>query len=288
MTKRTGESGNSQASDNAQGPADPNAGRQTKAAVGQMYAAFGALLLSVISLGVSGYSAYLTGQQNSNAQEQELVTLVTDIAQGQQQGSSTTVNVNGISVELTQLGEAEEAENIINSIPSRVSSVERYVVGTGLEDGEDYQPALALIQAAAVEASDPRTAADAWRAAAEINYKLGRTSQAQSDINQAMGSFDKYRDFGFYNNSNIAYTDLFDVYYQLYYRTPADCSKAINEWNGAADLIMHNKNLLSGSNATTAENNAGNALAKVCHIPHVTLEKEIPFQFHPPQPGSKG
>ena len=262
--------------------------REANATVSAKNVAIAALVLSIISAGVSGYSAYLTGQQNSNAQQQELVTLVTDIAQGQQQGSSTTVNMNGISVELVQLGEAEEAENIINSIPSHVTSVERYIVGTGLEDGEDYQPALTLIGEAATEASDPRTTADAWRAVAGINYKIGRTSQAQNDIEQANRSFNGYPLLGFYNNSNIAYTDLFDVYYQIYYRTPADCSQATNEWQGAAGLIMKNKNLLSGSNAIATENNAGNALANICHVPRATLEKEIPFQVNPPQTGSAG
>jgi hypothetical protein len=272
MAERSRESKNTQAPDEALSPPD-------RATVNASHWALGSLAVSMISLIVSFYSAYLTGQQNSNAQQQELVTLVTDIAQGQQ--GSSTVNVNGISVELTQLGEAEEADNIINSIPSHVSSVERYIVGMGLEAGKDYQPALKLVMEAAMEGSDPRTAADAWRAAAEIKYKLGSDSQAESDIYLAKRSFDKPDVLKFDKENDIAYTDLFDVYYQA----PINCSAAINEWHEAAGLIKENKNLLSGPNATATEKNAGNALANTCHVPLAVLEKEIPFQVDLPQPG---
>jgi hypothetical protein len=289
MTGRFRKSKNAQTSNKALRPADPSAERESKATVWSAVFAGFSLLALMASIIVSIHSAQLTGQQNNNAQQQELVTLVTDIVQGQQ-GSSPT-NGSGISAELAQLGEAEEANNIINGLPpSDVSSVEIYIVGRGLELGDDYQLALLLFAKVEQKGPDPSTAADAWRSAAAISYQLGLTSRAEGYINLAKESFNGPHVLGSRSSkeSDIAFTDLFDVYYQIYYQAPSDCSTAINEWNEAAGLIKENKNLLSGPNDTTTEENARNALAYTCHVPLVTLKKEIPFQAEPPQPGNAG
>jgi hypothetical protein len=287
MAERSSEAEHPQAPNSTPSPKDPSAERESKATVwSAVFAGFS--LLALVASIIIGYSATklaeqqtklagqqteLTGQQNTNAQQQELVTLVTDITQAQQ-GSSTD-NVNGISSELTQLGEAEEADTIINSLPpSDVTSVEEYVVGTGLEDGEDYQPALRLVMESAKAASDPRTTADAWRAAAYINYQLGFNSRAEYDIHQARRSFGQPDVLEFEKESNIAYTDLFDIYYQA---RIVGCSTAVNEWNEAIGLIKKNQNLLSGPSATAAEKNARNALADTCRVPLAALEKEVPI-----------
>jgi tetratricopeptide (TPR) repeat protein len=206
------------------------------------------------------------------------VTLVTDISQGQQ--GSSAANGNSVSPQIAQLGEAEVASSIIITtlaVTGDVSPVERYVVGTGLENGENYQLALPILLKAAQQKSDPRTAANAWRASAEIYYLLGYPAQAESDVNLAKRSFDEPDPTKFYKESNIAFTDLFDVYYQVYSKVPKDCATAIKEWNEAAGLLKVNKHLMNSSNSKAAERKAGDALANICYVQRASLEKEIPF-----------
>lgn len=238
--------------------------RESKATVSAMHIALLSLLVSLISAGVSVYSAHLTGQQNKNAQEQELVSLVTDMVQG---GPSTT-NGNSTYAALDVLGEAEEANYIINRLaPSDVSSVERYIVGLGLLNGDDYQPALQLFTEAAGEASDPRTAADSWREAAVVLYTLNFTSEAERDIGRAKGSFDRPDVTEFSKVNNIQFTDLFDVPYQV----SLHCSTAMKEWRQAAQLIQEDHIPLTGSNGTIAAG-AKEALVSRCNVPPAILK----------------
>lgn len=289
MTERSRKPEDAQSPGGAPSPETPSARRESNATMVSAFFAGLSVLAAGASIIIGNHSAQLARQQNDNTQRQELVTLVTDIAQGQQ--GSSSANGNSVSAQLTQLGEAEEANNIINGLPpADVSSVERYIVGTGLQGGEDYQPALMVLKKAAQEASDPRTAADAWRGAAAISYKLGLTSQAENDTNLARTSFYRPGVLEFNKNENVAYTDLFDVYFQIYYKAPMDCSAAVNECDTAAGLIKKDKNLLSGSNSNITEKNARSALAKknTCHMPLSTLDKEIPLQANPPQASSAG
>ena len=155
MTEKPGNPDNAQAS-------HPPLSPEARATWGSTLIAAFSALISLVALGIGLYSAHLVEQQNSNSQQQALLSLVTDIQQGQQAPTST--NENAIAAELAVLGEAEEASNIISDIPrSGVSSAEKYIVGRALEDGDDYRPALDLLKGAAQQASDPRTAADAWR-----------------------------------------------------------------------------------------------------------------------------
>src|ERR1700758_1031996 len=97
-----------------------------------------AVLAVVVAAASAGYSSYLTHQQNNSAQRQELVSLIGDIAQGEQ--ASSTTNGNAIPSQLIVLGEAEEAKKIIEDL-SGVSQVEKYLVGVGLQYGQDNQDA---------------------------------------------------------------------------------------------------------------------------------------------------
>lgn len=236
------------------------------------YSAWIAALAAVASIVLSLYSAHLVGQQNSNAQQQELVSLVTDIEQGQQAATAP----NGASAALIALGEAEEANSIIASLHSNVSSAEKYIVGIALEDGDDYQPALTLLTSAAKEGSDPRTAADAWRAAAAVLYTLDMNRQAESDMDLARGSYTGKYVTWVSRENNIAFTDLFDVPYQA---SIGQCSFAESkEWNKAAQLIQsyyyhyHHHYLLGGPNSKKVATNARQALLDTCKVAPGTLK----------------
>jgi hypothetical protein len=248
--------------------------RATRIAKGSLVLA---IVSAVASIFVGAYSAYLVRQQNGNAEQQELVSLVTNIEQGQQAATGP----NGSSAALTILGEAEEAANIIASLHSNVSSPEKFIVGSALEDGQDFKPALMLLTSAAKEASDPRTTADSWRGAAAVLYRLSMDSRAEKDIIHAKGSFGgKGKDVtpvGLENN--IAYTDLFDVPYQA---SIGQCSVAEKqEWDQATQLIRnyhskHHYYLLTGNNARQAAMNAEKALRKFCKVhPGVLKAKKI-------------
>ncbi|HXW79479.1 MAG TPA: hypothetical protein VEJ84_08270 [Acidimicrobiales bacterium] len=233
-----------------------------------MHIALISLLVSVISAGVSVYSAHLTGQQNKNAQEQEVVSLVTDMVQT---GSSPTSGNSGYAA-LDVLGEAEEAADIISRLaPSDVSSVERYIVALGLLNGDDYQPALQLFTKAAREASDPRTAADSWREAAVVLYILRFTSQAERDIGLAKSAFDRPDVTEISRVNNIQFTDLFDIPYQV----SLHCSTAMKEWRQAARLIQEDHISLDGNNGIIAQR-AKEALVSKCNVPLVALKAISP------------
>ncbi len=233
-----------------------------------VFSAVTSLIAIGAAVAVGLYSAHLVELQNTNAQQQELVSLVTDIAQGSPAGNIT--NQNAFNPQLTLLGEAEEADNLIHALPpSDVSSAEKYIVGLALENGEDYQPALEILTSAAREASDPRSASDAWRIAAGILYMLRLNSQAEKDIDLAIRSYSGPWVTSLSRASNIASTDLFDVQYRAF----LDCSVALAEWNVAAELSQVNPNLLSGGNATAWEANGRAALISTCRVPADTLKR---------------
>lgn len=233
------------------------------------YSALIALISAAGSIVLSLYSAHLVGEQNTNAQQQELVSLVTDIEQGQR----TAAEPNGSSAALVVLGEAEEADSIITSLHSNVSSVEKYIVGLALEDGDDYQPALMLLTSAAKEKSDPRTTADSWRAAAAVLYRLTMNSQAENDVDMARNSYVGVP--GVNEQNDIAFTDFFDIPFQA---SIGHCSFAENEeWDRAAQLVKnyHQKfhhSLVSGSNAIADATNASKALLTTCKVPSSKLK----------------
>lgn len=237
------------------------------------YSAWVAAIAAAASIVLSVYSAHLVGQQNSNAQQQELVSLVTDIEQGQQAATGP----NGSSAALIVLGEAEEADAIIASLHSNVSSAEKYIVALALEDGDDYQSALMLLTSAAKERSDPRTTADSWRAAAAALYTLNMNSQAEKDIDQAKESYSENGVTWVSQENNIAFTDLFDIPYQA---SIGRCSFAESkEWDKAAQLIQsyynyrhRHRHLLSGDNAEKNAKNASRALLNTCKVPPGTLK----------------
>lgn len=235
------------------------------------------VVLSVFAVAVGFYSVHIARQQNLDAQQQELVTLVTDMAQGPlnivqasediKDNPATLHNVD-VQIQLTELGEGEEADSIIQSLPnSEVSSVEEYQVGMALENGLDNKPALELFTSAALKASDPRTESDSWRAAASILYALGDNSAAENDTALAEVSYNRPDVTTNDRENNIAYTELSDIQYQVF----LDCPTAGSEWNDATQIIAGNPNVLTNALIMT-EQNAATDLIEKCHVPASTLK----------------
>ena len=77
MTEKPGNPDNGQAS-------HPPLSSEARATWGSTLIAAFSALISLVALGIGLYSAHLVEQQNSNSQQQALLSLVTDIQQGQQ------------------------------------------------------------------------------------------------------------------------------------------------------------------------------------------------------------
>jgi hypothetical protein len=233
-------------------------------------------VVSLVALAVAVYSVFIARQENDYAERQSLLSLVTNIAQEPQLQAQAAVSLKAdssqlhgvdVQIQLTALGEGEEADNLIQQLPgSAVSSVEKYQVGLALEDGEDYKPALGLLRDAAKEASDPRTAADAWREAARILYILGLSSRAEHDITLAESAFNRPDVPKISMKNNRADTELFDVQYQVF----ISCSTAMSEWNQGTGIVKTYASSLSVP-LKSQEMAAKQALVKTCHVPARTL-----------------
>lgn len=256
MAEEPGTPDSTQASDEALSAA-ANKATVASARVARWSAIIAAVAV-VVAAGSAFYSSYLARQQNNSTQRQELVSLIGDIAQGQQASSTTK---NAISSQLLVLGEAEEANKIIEDL-SGVSQVEEYLVGVGLQYGQDYQNAQNLFTEAADENTVPRVTADSWRGAAASLYALDSDQEAENDINAAEKAYG--------SPSSLAYTYLFDIPYRA---AISDCSTASSEWRQAAQLTQEQHNALTGGNAMTAEENAKTALIHMCKMTPAALEK---------------
>jgi tetratricopeptide (TPR) repeat protein len=230
-----------------------------------------AAVAAVAALIVSLHSLNVAEEQNTNAQVQALVSLVTAIAQEPSnmaqaaesiKGNPGLLNTENAQIELAELGEAEAAASVIGQLPSAdVSSVEKYLVGMALEGGDDYYPAITLLTSAAKEASDPRTAANSWRGAADAYAMIGQYSDAEQDIKQAENSFDKPGVTEVSEEYNTAQTEFYDISIRVNF----DCTGALTEWNKAEALITVHPHIVN-TTISVDESQARSALVNTCHF----------------------
>jgi hypothetical protein len=230
--------------------------------------ATGAAIVAII---ISLHSLNVAEEQNTNAQVQALVSLVTAIAQEPSNMAQAAesikdnpglLNTENAQIELAELGEAEAASSVIGQLPAAdVSSVEKYLVGMALEGGDDYYPAITLLTSAAKEASDPRTAANSWRGAADANAMIGQYSNAEQDIKQAENSFDKPGVTEVSGEYNTAQTEFYDISI----RANFDCTGALTEWNKAEALITAHPHIVN-TTISVDESQARAALVNTCHF----------------------
>jgi tetratricopeptide (TPR) repeat protein len=230
-----------------------------------------AAVAAVAALIISLHSLNVAEEQNTNAQVQALVSLVTAIAQEPSnmaqaaesiKDNPALLNTETAQIELAELGEAEAASSIIGQLPSAdVSSVEKYLVGTALEGGDDYNPAITLLTSAAEEASDPRTAANSWRGAADAYAMIGQYSNAEKDIKLAEAAFNTPGVTPASMEYNTAQTEFYDIPIRVNF----DCTGALTEWNAAEALItVHSK--IVNSTISVDESDARAALVNTCHF----------------------
>jgi hypothetical protein len=249
-----------------------------RATIGSARATIATAIVSVIATGaaivaifISLHSLNVAEEQNTNAQVQALVSLVTAIAQEPSNMAQAAesikdnpglLNTENAQIELAELGEAEAANSVIGQLPAAdVSSVEKYLVGMALEGGDDYYPAITLLTSAAKEASDPRTAANSWRGAADANAMIGQYSNAEQDIKQAENSFNEPGVTAVSKEYNTAQTEFYDISI----RTNFDCTGALTEWNDAEALITAHPHIVN-TTISVDESQARAALVNTCHF----------------------
>jgi len=216
------------------------------------------VVMSFASLLVSIFSLHDASSQYDGSQEQALLSIVVSISQEKQ---------DSLQSDLRTLADAQEADMIIEQLPQgAVPSVEKYQVGMALETGYDSQPALVLLQEAATEASDPVAAADSWRGAADVLYKLNRYKEAEYDIARARAAINARNATVPAAEDNIAYTDFFDITLRTSIRpvSLADCKAAASDWSEAERTMGQYPYAIPG--ALEAEQElAVSAANKYCH-----------------------
>jgi hypothetical protein len=187
-----------------------------------------AMLIALLSAGASAYLANkangVAEQQAVGAEQQQLISLVANIAQVPATIAQESVTFNGnpaafhdaeVGTQLTELADSEAAVSIISLLHHNgVTAVEYYYVAVGLQAGGSDADALRLLGIAATLPADPRTRANILRTEAQIFYQLGRVSKAEHDVKLAEQAFAvpdvTSEDYSF----NMAYTKLFDAQYQ--------------------------------------------------------------------------
>ena len=131
------------------------------------------ILISVLSA-YYAYSQVQVGKaQNQAAAEQQLVTVVTEIAALNGSASTTTRVASSAAARNEQLTYGQAGQALIGSLPPSAITATDYVqVGKALEAGGDYASALALYDTVAPNPQDPDAFANAKRNAALLWYQL--------------------------------------------------------------------------------------------------------------------
>jgi hypothetical protein len=215
----------------------------------QTFIAAIAAVISLVSLGLSAYFASrangVAGQQALNGEQQELVTLITDIAQepatmaqetASLQHNQSALDNARVGIQLTELAEAEEANYLLGVLPgSSLTAIDYYYTAMGLEAGESDTQAYSLLQTAGRMSADPRTSANILRSEAQILYDSSDAKAAANDIGRAFLAFSAPGVSQVLREYNQAYTDFFDAQYQA----QLDCAKAHDEvTDGKKELAL--------------------------------------------------
>jgi hypothetical protein len=205
----------------------------------QTFIAAIAAVISLVSLGLSAYFASrangVAGQQALNGGQQELVTLITDIAQepatmaqetASLQHNQSALDNAKVGIQLTELAEAEEANYLLGVLPgSSLTAIDYYYTAMGLEAGESDTQAYRLLQAGGRMSADPRTRANILRGEAQILYEGADAKAAENDVRLAFLAFNAPGVTPVLQDYNRAFTDFFDAQYQA----RLDCRVAENE-----------------------------------------------------------
>jgi hypothetical protein len=212
---------------------------------------------AIVQTNISEQQNAASAQANIMSDQEELVTLVTAIAQnsaliapqpadlqGNQGGASQTTS----EADFTVLTDSEEAEHIIDLLHSNgVTATDYFETALGLQTGENYSSALSLLAKGVNLSTDPRTHASILRDQAEIFYDLGDTRSAEMRDEIAEQSFDHVP--GVTNaakENNTADTEFFDSWFQA----TISCSTAEAEMTAGEKVYTQYSGAMSPGTAS--------------------------------------
>jgi hypothetical protein len=207
------------------------------------------ILISVLSA-YYAYSQVQVGKaQNQAAAEQQLMTVVTEIATLNGSDSTTTQLALSIAARNQQLTYGQAGQALISSLPpSDITATDYVQVGKALEAGGDYASALALYNAVAPNPQDPDSFANAKRNAALLWYQLAENpglsaaarnadeASARSDMISAGDAYAKSK-YVYLNDEveSIALTYFEDAGYQA----TINCATARGDMRAADSALSH-------------------------------------------------
>jgi hypothetical protein len=207
------------------------------------------ILISVLSA-YYAYSQVQVGKaQNQAAAEQQLMTVVTEIATLNGSGSTTTQVATSVADRNEQLTYGQAGHALISSLPpSDITATDYVQVGKALEAGGDYASALALYGAVAPNPQDPDAFANAKRNAALLLYQLAGNpglSAAERSADEALARSDMINAADAYAESeyvelndeveSIALTYFDDAGYQAM----INCATARGDMRAADRALSH-------------------------------------------------
>jgi hypothetical protein len=219
-----------------------------RAAWWQVWVAIPVAVIALVAAGFSLQQANAARQQNTVSEQQELVTLVSDIAQDPQivtqeseafKGNQSAL-ANAVSgTNFTELADSEEADYLIGLLHGAgVTAIEYYETALGIEASDSHTRALNLLNSAVQEAtndSDPRTLANAWYAEASISYNIGNSSGYSEDLTHAQNAFSaSLGATPIQYDRNLIYLKFFDASYKAAAR---NCMLATSEINDANSML---------------------------------------------------
>lgn len=231
-------------------PAKSARQRLTWRRAGKTLAGTAPVLVAVAAAAFALIQANAAGKQNADSERQELISLVASIAQEPQnidqakatfKANQSELHSAESDIQLAELADAEEAADVIRLLNKNgVTAVEYYETATGLQAGQSDHQALQLLkQAAALPNVDPRTQANILHEEAQIHYALGPRyySTAETEDRISGAAFNSGPDIPPLNRlNNIAYTKLFDAYFQA----TISCATAVAEQTAAESLVAEN------------------------------------------------
>lgn len=236
------------------------------------------ILLAVVPIIISLLSAYYTYSQvqvgkaqNQAAAEQQLVSVVTAIAQLNASSGTVASVSTGVENRNEELTYGQAGESLINSLPATDITATDYVqVGKALADGGDYSTALGMFDNVLLNPQDPDAFANAKRNAAILWYEIAdnqnlsadirRTDEAnaRSDALSATSAYGKSRYIDLFDEvESVALTYLDDAYWQA----DISCPTALDDMNDASSVLSQdkavNKNLQISDEKSAANSEIG-------------------------------
>jgi hypothetical protein len=239
-------------------------------------------VISVIAATAAIFQVNEARDQNAAAEQEELLTVVSNLAQVPSMLSQESVTFKSNPAELqnaqsgtdeTQLADSEEAVNLISLLHGNgVTADEYYEVAMGLQNNGGDAQALGLLGIAASRAASPRIHADIWRDDAQIYYSLSQASEAGRYIMLAYRAFNGPDISRGSKINNEIYTKLFDAVYQA----SINCPTAREEVSFAEGLIKNNQGS-QGAGVLAQEIRTNAAIAR-CPEATGKLTRNVPAQ----------